>query len=284
MAAVIALKIHRMKLFSTVLICLLASGLTAQKKKDIPPGFAWVKERGLVVSKTEITVKQWVEFMQERGEQDWQGIYPTSNPITDKCVCSNDGNQITVFNPDQIVFRDTTFIEAGSKKGKKTRSEEWCSNMPVTGISIGQAQQFAEWLTLKYESDDKYAGLGLVFRLPTPLEMDIKPGQENFDAYKNGINVHGCAIYNHAHNSWCDNNKNMKMRYGYGVPMEVGWFFADYNGLMDVMGNVAEMTAEEGIAMGGSAMHPASSCQPGVKIPYEGPQWWLGFRLVAELK
>jgi formylglycine-generating enzyme required for sulfatase activity len=76
----------------------------------------------------------------------------------------------------------------------------------------------------------------------------------------------------------------MKLRYGYGVPMEVGFFFADYNGLMDLMGNVAEMTDEEGVAIGGSAKHSASSCQPGVKISYEGPQWWLGFRVVASLK
>ena len=120
--------------------------------------------------------------------------------------------------------------------------------------------------------------------LLTDIFWDFKPGQENFDAYKNGINVYRCAIYNHAHNSWCDNNKSMKLRYGYRVPMEVGWFFADHNGLMDLMGNVAEMTTEEGVAKGGSAMHSASICQPGVKIPYEGPQWWLGFRVVANLK
>jgi hypothetical protein len=286
------LEIHPMKLILTIFIGLLSISVTAQKK-NVPPGFEWVKERGLVVSKTEISVERWVEFMQNRDEQDWPSIRPASNPITDKCVCTQDGDRIVVFNPDQIVFRDTTFIEAGSKKGKKTQSEEWCSSMPITGITLSQALEFADWLTERYESDPKYASLGLKFRIPTPDEMDglltdifgdFKPGQENFDAYKNGINIHGCAIYNHAHNSWCDNNKNMKVRYGYGVPHGGGWFFADFNGLMDVMGNVAEMTSEEGIAMGGSAMHPASSCQPGVKIPYEGPQGWLGFRVVASLK
>jgi formylglycine-generating enzyme required for sulfatase activity len=282
-----------MKAVANTIICLLSISLMAQKKKDIPPGFEWVKERSLLVSKTEITVKHWVEFMEARGEMDWQGIYPTSNPITDKCVCSNDGNRIYLFNPDELVFRDTTFVEVGSKKGKKTRSQEPCSNMPITGISIWQVRQFTDWLTEKYQSDDKYAGLNLMFRLPTPDEMDsllmdtfgdFKPGQENFDTYKNGINSHGCAIYNHAHNSWCDNNKNMKLRYGYGVPMETGLFFADYNGLLDLMGNVAEMTTHEGIAKGGSCIHPASSCQPGSTISYEGPEAWLGFRVVAVLR
>jgi formylglycine-generating enzyme required for sulfatase activity len=282
-----------MKIITSVLFWLTLLSTQAQKKKDIPPDFEWVKERGLLVARTETTVKQWVEYMEAVGEVNWQGVNPTSNPITDKCVCANDGIRIKILNPDAINFRDTTFVEVDSKKGKKTRSEVKCSNMPVTGVSLDQAKAYADWLTEKYAADNKYAGLNLSFRLPTSEEMDsllsdifgdFKSGQENYDTYKNGINSHGCAIYNHAHNSWCDNNKNMKLRYGYGIPMETNLFFPDWNGLYDLMGNVAEMTTQEGVAKGGSCMHPASACQPGAEIKYEEPQWWLGFRLVAALK
>jgi formylglycine-generating enzyme required for sulfatase activity len=279
-----------MKHITVLLLCLFSLTLLAQKKQDIPPGFEWVKSRGMLVARTETTVKQWVEYMQSVIDEDLKNLTPTENPITKKCVCKNNGNEVTVFNPDEIVFRDTTFVEVDARKGKKTHSKEWCSSMPITGISLSQAKAYANWLTEKYSNDPKYADMNLSFRLPTPDEMDsllvdifgdFKPGIENFDAYQNGINTHGCAIYNHAHNSWCNNNKNMKLRYGYGVPMETNFFFADWNGLYDLMGNVAEMTDEEGVSMGGSCMHPASACQPHVQTSYEGQQWWLGFRLVA---
>jgi formylglycine-generating enzyme required for sulfatase activity len=282
-----------MKKVVTIILCFLATCAFAQKKKDVPPGFEWVKKRGLVISRTEVTVSDWVDFMNSQGEETQRLHAPASNPVNDKCICSRSGNSIKVFDPKTIVYRDTSFVEVDSKKGKKTRAQEKCINMPITGITVKQAQAFAAWVTERYSLDGKYADLSLTFRLPTPDEVDslltdifgdFKPGMENFDAFKNGINSHGCAIYNHAHNSWCDNNKNMKLRYGYGVPMEVNFFFPDWNGLYDLMGNVAEMTSVEGVAKGGSCIHPASACQPGNDIKYDGPQWWLGFRLVAELK
>ena len=289
----------------SLLLLLFSFALEAQKKSDkkknIPRGFEWVKKRGMVVSQFEITASQWVEFLQSLDVKDLATNTPQSNAINDKCVCQNSLNgELVIKDVNETVFRDTTYYEANEsppaggtgKKGKKRKAVENCSSMPITGITIDQAQSFCNWLTDKYSRDDLYAELELNFRLPTPQEMetllqdtfaDWKPEEDNYQAYQRGLNSHGCAIYNHYHNSWCDNNLNMKFRYGYKVPMQVGLFFPDMNGLYDLMGNVAELTSENGIAKGGSCIDPASECQPNAVKSYNGPQPWLGFRVVAEL-
>jgi formylglycine-generating enzyme required for sulfatase activity len=280
-----------MKSILILLACLPTLVANGQARKNIPPGFEWVKNRGLLVSTTEVTLKQWADFI--TSTDDPKTAFPECNPVNKKCICDQDEGMFKLSNIKSVVYRDTSFIEVGSKTNKKTRGQEFCINMPITGISLEQAEDYAKWLTEYYSMNTKYADLQLEFRLPTPDEMESllsdtfsrsRPGEDLYDSYKRGINSHGCAIYNHAHNSWCDNNKNMKLRYGYGVPMEVNLFFPDVNGLYDLQGNVAEMTSEPGVSMGGSCIHTAEACQPGAKTAYNYPEKWLGFRLVAELK
>lgn len=51
--------------------------------------------------------------------------------------------------------------------------------------------------------------------------------------------------------------------------------------IQHLIGNVAEMTNEPGIATGGSWFHTLEESLPGQQIAYEEPASWLGFRLVA---
>jgi formylglycine-generating enzyme required for sulfatase activity len=280
-----------------VLLLLCTINLVAQKKsnqsKNLPSGFEWVKKRGLVVSKNEITTEQWLEFLSTKDDSQLENL-PQPNEINNKCVCEKTGDDVKIKYPETIVFRDTTYMEANDdrKKKKNRHVREYCNSLPITGITVEQALSFCHWLSEKYSADPKYIDLNLTFRLPTAPEYDSllsdvinqwRPGEDGYTTYKNGINSHGCAMYNHTHDSWCNPNLNMKYGYGYRVPMQVGYFFADANGLFDIMGNVAEMTSEKGIAKGGSCKDKASACQPGAVNQYEEPQWWLGFRVVAEL-
>ena len=115
-------------------------------------------------------------------------------------------------------------------------------------------QDYRDYLNDKMEKE--YPDLNLTFRLPTKEDMDNllqdtfsdwEPSMDNYKTYKNGINSHGCAIYSHRHESWCDNNINMKYQFGYGIPMGVSYFFPDVNGLYNLMRNVAEITSEKGM-------------------------------------
>lgn len=280
-----------MKYFLILFFIFIASlPLQAQKKK-IPDGFEWVKRRNLVVSVYEISCSQWLEFLQENNQDP--SLLPIPNDLVTKCIYMKNGDDDITLRDRQAVYRDTTFMELPTGKGKKTRGIEKCEDMPVTGITYEQALAYCEWVSEKYANNSKFNLLHLNFRLPTPVEMDsllqdvfsIWPkGDENYVAFQQGINKHGCALYNHRHNSWCDTNLLMKKEFGYAVPMKTGIFFPDRNGMLDLMGNVAEMTSEKGIAKGGSCIHAAAECQPGAVNRYDGAQTWLGFRVVAELK
>ncbi len=269
-----------------ILLCL-PCALLAQKK-HIPSGFEWVQKRNLLISVKEVSCADWLEFLESSGLDP--AMLPAPNDIVSKCIYTKRDEEVLV-KESRSIFRDTSFVDSGN--GKKVRATEKCENMPVTGITYEQALAYCEWLSEKYVDIPKYATLKLNFRLATPLEMDslltdvLAPWvkeDEHYVAFQKGINKHGCAIYNHLHNSWCDANILMKKEFGYGVPMQEGVFFPDLNGLMDLMGNVAEMTSVKGIAKGGSCIHIADQCQPGVENAYDGPQMWLGFRVVADLR
>jgi len=271
----------------TALLLLIAGSLWAQKK-HVPPGYSWVSQRNLLVGMREVSCQDWLDFLAATG-QDAANL-PTPNSIVSRCIYTGQGDDV-VLREESAIYRDTSFIDP--PKGKKIHAVERCSNMPVTGITIGQARAYCEWLSDSFADQPKYASLKLTFRLATPAEMDSllrdifsvwKKGEENYEAFVNGFNKHGCALYNHRHSSWCETNILMKKEFGYGVPMQEGIFFPDTNGLLDLMGNVAEMTNVPGIAKGGSCIHTAAECQPGTENKYEGPQVWLGFRVVADLR
>lgn len=270
-----------------ILLAILISFSLAAQKKNVPPGFEWVKKRNLLVAVHEVTCSDWLKFMTANG--NGPATLPQANSINDACVCYRVGSGVALRDA-RAIYRDTTFIDG--EKGKRVRGVEKCADMPVTGITYEQAVAYCEWLSETY-ADSKYYNLKLDFRLPAPAEMDSlladtyslwRAGDDSYSAFQNGINGHGCAIYNHLHNSWCETNVRMKNEFGYGVPMQQGVFFPDVNGLYDLMGNVAEMTSEKGMAKGGSCIDLAKDCQPGATNPYDGPDFWLGFRVVADLK
>ena len=51
-----------------------------------------------------------------------------------------------------------------------------------------------------------------------------------------------------------------------------------------IVGNMAEMTAQEGLAKGGSWQHPPEKAKVLERIGYERPTNWLGFRCLCEVK
>lgn len=178
-------------------------------------------------------------------------------------------------------------------KEKRKRFENYL-HTPITGISYDQAIAFCKWRTavdsviLKKQLDlystsirekDKLIEEWRYLRnfrytLPTAAQFDImNPGVDS-------LSKNNQANFNYR-NAF---RKNADL-YG-SDPVNVFKFEEPYYlrrnyKVTHIQGNVAEMTAERGIAKGGSYYHPAAESYPGTEIKYTNPTPWLGFRCVG---
>ena len=72
--------------------------------------------------------------------------------------------------------------------------------------------------------------------------------------------------------------------YYYSSPVYIYGGTQNSWGLYNMPGNIAEMVETEGLAKGGSFIHSIEKSQTQGFLVYSGPEMWLGFRCVAEIK
>ncbi len=179
---------------------------------------------------------------------------------------------------------------------------------PISGISYEQAVNFCKWRThivnrgnyiannsIKTTKPDTILTfpIRIIYRLPTKTEWE-------FAAYGNLTNGLGYDYQQHDNLNPYFNTLERK-NYIYFetvkgmtndtlvIPDE--WivfstpsmsYSANAFGLYDMIGNVAEMVAEKGLAKGGSYNHSLDSSVINLEIAYSSPHPWLGFRCVCE--
>jgi hypothetical protein len=97
------------------------------------------------------------------------------------------------------------------------------------------------------------------------------------------VNEKGCMLFRYKADKGCPFYDNMIKLRG-NETVKVWDFNPDDDGLYGVFGNVAEMTASQGSAKGGSYIHYAKNSKAGDTIDYSGPESWLGFRYIIEFK
>ena len=66
------------------------------------------------------------------------------------------------------------------------------------------------------------------------------------------------------------------------ITNKVDAYWTNTYGIYNILGNVAEMIAEKGIAKGGSWKNSMEEVSVEKDFTYEGPTDWLGFRCVCE--
>lgn len=187
---------------------------------------------------------------------------------------------------------------------------------PVIGVSYNQAIDYAKWRSDRvfeqiliqqkkfayttqtaenYFSIEKYYNGQLEnvtpdytipypqYRLPTKEEWETAAKGLTTDLY--GVNVEKKAVkkaQKEGENLFNIKYKNTKNTTVMTAP--TASFLENDFGLYNMIGNVGEMVAEQGIAKGGSWTHNLEESQISNDLKYENPTQWLGFRNICEYK
>lgn len=157
--------------------------------------------------------------------------------------------------------------------------------MPIVGISLEQAEVFCDWRTQKFK--DELAEMSpkeraqfpkeFKFRLPTAREWSrsrfltqekriLKQISRIADDTKGAFRLSKSKILK--------KNDNISHIFNQRQP-DLGFY--------NLLGNVSELTSEQGIAVGGSWFEPNEDGNFQAKYQYSKPEAWLGFRCVFEI-
>ena len=173
-------------------------------------------------------------------------------------------------------------------------------NYPIICVSHYAANEFCKWLTEKYNADPKRKFKKVIFRLPTESEF-IKAASSAYDPktvpyYPWGFELRDSkgrqlCNYKAIREEYLDYNDSMKK-----IEYQSNAFLGDWDftapvasyppnryGLYNIVGNVSEMTQEEGVAMGGDYNSTGYNVRVTSKKKYEKCCSTVGFRVYMEI-
>jgi formylglycine-generating enzyme required for sulfatase activity len=168
---------------------------------------------------------------------------------------------------------------------------------PVVGVTYEQALEYCRWRTYAanlavYWKENKIRNpkpdsaykfpLKFYYRLPSPQEFNLllKPGIDSSNRYFRKW-IKRDSIWSNTKESY-ERYYKISSRPPLG-PAPIKSFFTNKFGLFNIIGNVAELTSEKGVAKGGGFIHPLPLCNYPNSQLYTKPEKWLGFRCVAVL-
>ncbi len=168
-------------------------------------------------------------------------------------------------------------------------------DFPVQNIGYAGAVHFCDWLTRVYNEipDKKKEFKKVRFRLPTAEEwMRAARATNAFAPYPWGgyeaQNAKGCYLGNFYVTEAppceeCPSEALQPANDGGFFTVKVDAYFPNPYNLYNLAGNVAEMTLEKGLAMGGSWSDRPEDCQVDSRQHYDGPSPAIGFRFFMEV-
>ncbi|MDD3688284.1 MAG: SUMF1/EgtB/PvdO family nonheme iron enzyme [Bacteroidales bacterium] len=261
-------------IFTFLLIILAAQAAIC--KEFIPPGTVKAND-SLYVDVTEIRVLDWREYMY------WN-----------KKLYGAESDEYKQTIPDTTVWRTSIYEQVAKSYFNHPAYHEY----PIVGISFEQAVAYCEWRSqrvnymiyirenkIPFQLTDDTTGVPQIYkyRLPTKIEWEAIAsisfsektrkqiaGKKNFNP--NLFNL----IYPKAEGKNAVNAMNLN------VTAVVRSFWPNELGCYNLIGNVAEMTAEKGLAKGGAWHHSSYDVVVERDFEYKGKQNWVGFRCVCE--
>jgi len=257
---------------------LIADACYSQKSKlkKNPPGTVQVNDT-LFVDITEMPNVGWREYLHYLiGVKKDTLAYEQAFPDTTIWTVDNTGR-------GEYYFRHPSFNDS-----------------PVVGISYDQVIAFCKWRTFVvnlalYVKENNISDwrlhltdsfpIRLYYRLPTTTEWEtIAAGKYLIDKFPYGYpdiyvkQKRGQKIAFNCRYISESNPDNPVMSF---YTVSVNSFFKNSSGTYNMIGNVAEMVAEEGTAKGGSFFNLLEDCKITQNQQFQKPERWLGFRCVA---
>lgn len=273
-----------------------------------PPGTLWTGEKDLWIEKMERSNLEWQEFLRAIKRDSSQAYYLSMVPDVEVIVLQDrDIHQSShqESEPYQTYFLHPDYLYH-----------------PVIGISHYQASEYCKWKTeLVTEVYNRFVQkkskqVRLKFRLPTEAEWErlASPGI-NLTNYPHALSQTDLAIeikdefadyalfkiqkevsrdqlladihtYNQSNPRALVVNCLQEGPYflQFRIPGPIHWGEPSVLGIHNMIGNVAEMVAEKGIAKGGSWKHSLDESKIKDRIMYSGPNDHVGFRCICELE
>ncbi len=169
---------------------------------------------------------------------------------------------------------------------------------PLVGISYDNALEFCKWLTSKYNNSKKRKFKKILFKLPSKAEWQLAAnGGDTTKQYtwgtgfmRNNWGEKLCnyrdvgLVYDSVTKKYVENEvdlSNVAIRNK--ITTKVKSYFPSSFGMYNMCGNVSEMIAEKGIALGGSYMDPAWQVAIASQTKYKAPSADIGFRVIMEV-
>ena len=253
------------------------------ESKGYPPGTIRIDEN-LYMDEVEITNLDWKEYLyfleQDSSQKVWKSMIPDT----------------TIFSKGNKMVKHLHLDPSERFVHYKTYYDNPLHQMfPVLGVSHKQATKYCAWrsdlvnqqlqaIVSKKKSWRKLLGkdeLTLVYRLPTAEEWEWAAlGELDSLEFPMGYAEEQLDMLRFKENPLKDGNFAHE-----GIPfVEHVYKNSPPNslGLYGMMGNVAEMTEEKGIAKGGAFIHSKFRARASDIFQYKEPSHWLGFRCICE--
>lgn len=233
-----------------------------KQKGKFPPGTVWLRD-SLCIDQTEVRNLDYLEFVhwtQKHDQQKEASIYPDTTVWT---------------GLSEIVMPKYYFQHPAYK------------DYPVVGISYEQAVAFCKWRTERVKDFIALSGQSIQERLGVRDFYYRLPTKEEWEyAALAGLNPtfpYGQAIINKKNipNVFVAETKTLYASSASTETVPVKYQFPNGFNLYNMIGNVAEMIQEKGLAKGGSFDHTLEQAAISKNITYTKPMEWLGFRCVC---